>query len=100
MKLPNLQAEQASNTMKLPNLQAEQARFGLTNAQTAKILGLSRVSYERKKRTGRFLASECAKLCTYFNKSFNYLFYTPTTEIKKEPQPPDKQDKQDERKGA
>ena len=32
-----------------PNLDAEQARKGLTNQQVAAEIGLSRVSYERKK---------------------------------------------------
>ena len=34
------------------NLEAEQARFGYTNQQMADKLGISRVSYENKKKTG------------------------------------------------
>ena len=34
------------------NLEAEQARLGLTNQDVATILGISRVSYENKKKSG------------------------------------------------
>lgn len=33
------------------NLNAEQARMGLTNSDVAQRLGISRVSYESKKKT-------------------------------------------------
>lgn len=36
------------------NLEAEQARKGLTNSDVAGKLGISRVSYESKKKTGKF----------------------------------------------
>jgi len=57
-----------------PNLQAEQARKGMTNTQVAEHLKLSRVAYEQKKRSGRFLVEECKRLCTLFNSEFCYLF--------------------------
>ena len=34
------------------NLEAEQARNGLTNADMGEKLGISRVSYENKKKSG------------------------------------------------
>ena len=36
------------------NLEAEQARKGYTNSDVANLLGISRVSYENKKKTGKF----------------------------------------------
>lgn len=63
-----------------PNLEAEQARRGLKNAQVAEFLEISRASYEHKKRTERFWASECSKLCNFFNCDFNYLFATESTQ--------------------
>lgn len=58
------------------NLEAEQARFGYTNQQMADKLGISRVSYENKKRTGKFIALEAKKLCEIFEVKFDYLFAT------------------------
>ena len=39
------------------NLEAEQARLRLTNQKVADILEISRVSYENKKKTGKFIRS-------------------------------------------
>lgn len=36
------------------NIRAEQARIGMTNEEMAKALGISRPTYESKKRTGRY----------------------------------------------
>ncbi len=58
------------------NLKAEQARNNMTNEYVAKQLGLSRVSYEHKKKSGRFVIHECKKLCFLFEKNFEYLFQT------------------------
>lgn len=58
------------------NLEAEQARFGYTNQQMADKLGISRVSYENKKKTGKFIALEAKKLCKIFKVKFDYLFAT------------------------
>lgn len=58
------------------NLQAEQARMGLTNQEVADRVGISRVSYESKKKSGRFTVKECAQLCNIFKTSFEYLFET------------------------
>ena len=62
--------------MKYPNLNTEQARNNMTNAQTAAAIGINRITYQGKKKSGRFYASECQKLCKLFNCSFDYLFKT------------------------
>lgn len=59
------------------NLQAEQARMGFTNQEVADRVGISRVSYESKKKTGRFTVRECAELCKLFHTDFEYLFESP-----------------------
>jgi DNA-binding XRE family transcriptional regulator len=59
---------------KYPNLCAEQARKSMTDAEVAKILGVSNKSYNYKRHTGRFKAEECAILCNLFNTQFEYLF--------------------------
>lgn len=56
------------------NLNAEQARLGLNNTQVAERLGISRVSYESKKKSGKFTTSEAKTLCVIFSCSFDYLF--------------------------
>ena len=58
------------------NLNAEQARLGLTNQAVADSLGISRVSYENKKKTGKFTTVEIKALCKMFSSSFDYLFKT------------------------
>lgn len=55
-------------------ISAEQKRLGKTNEDMALLLNCSRPTYERKKRTGNFLASEILILCELFNCNFNYLF--------------------------
>lgn len=56
------------------NLEAEQARFGFTNQNMADKLGISRVSYENKKKSGKFTTSEIKVLCKLFKCKFDYLF--------------------------
>ena len=56
------------------NLEAEQARLRLTNQKVADILEISRVSYENKKKTGKFTTREIKKLCRLFKCKFDYLF--------------------------
>lgn len=58
------------------NLEAEQARNGFTNSDMAEKLGISRVSYENKKKTGKFTTFEIKKLCKMFKCKFDYLFKT------------------------
>lgn len=59
-----------------PNLNAEQARHNMTNQQVANELGICRNSYESKKKNGKFVVTEAAKLCKMFNSEFDYLFST------------------------
>lgn len=56
------------------NLEAEQARFGFTNQRVADKLGISRVSYENKKKSGKFKIFEVKALCRLFKCKFDYLF--------------------------
>lgn len=63
------------------NLEAEQARFGYTNTDMAKKLNISRVSYENKKKSGKFTTFEIKMLCKLFKCKFDYLF---ATEVKEE----------------
>lgn len=58
------------------NLDAEQARKGLTNSDVAEKLGISRVSYENKKKSGKFTTFEIKALCKLFGCKFDYLFST------------------------
>ena len=45
-----------------------------TRKEEAKLLGISRVSYENKKKTGKFTTFEIKILCKTFNVKFDYLF--------------------------
>lgn len=58
------------------NLEAEQARNSLTNTDVAEKLGISRASYENKKKTGKFTTFEIKTLCKLFKCKFDYLFAT------------------------
>ena len=57
-----------------PNLLGQKAARHLTDEDMAAIIGISRTAYQAKKKSGRFTAEECHKFCTYFGKSFEYLF--------------------------
>lgn len=58
------------------NLDAEQARHAMTNDDVAKVLEVSRVTYESKKKKGNFTLSEIKSLCRLFSCGFDYLFET------------------------
>lgn len=58
------------------NLDAEQARLKLTDQKVADKLGISRVSYVNKKKTGKFTTMEIKALCKLFGRKFDYLFDT------------------------
>ena len=58
------------------NLEAEQRRLGKTNLEMAGILGISRSTYEKKKKTGLFNRPQVEILLNLFNCSFDYLFAT------------------------
>ena len=60
----------------LRNLEAEQARYGFTNSDMASKLEISRVSYENKKKSGKFTTWEIKALCKLFKCKFDYLFET------------------------
>lgn len=68
-----------------PNLNAEQARRDYTNSYVATHIGISRSSYERKKRNGMFFMSECTKLCDMFECTFEYLFARENTNTPSRP---------------
>lgn len=59
-----------------PNLEAEQARNNHTNVFVAEQLGITRQSYEHKKRNGTFKLSEINRLLSIYGNSFEYLFYS------------------------
>ena len=58
----------------LNNLAAEQKRHGYTNAEVASFLGISRPTYETKKRTGKFNRPQIEKLLKLFECKIEYLF--------------------------
>ena len=57
-----------------PNLDAEQARYRDTNQMVADFLGISRIAYENKKKSGKFTAPQIARLCEKYGVKFEYLF--------------------------
>ena len=57
-----------------PNLLGQKAFRSLTDEDMAKIIGVSRTSYQQKIRSGRFTPEECKTYCRYFGKRFEYLF--------------------------
>lgn len=57
-----------------PNLEAEQHRKNMTNADVARVLHVSRPTYESKKKTGNFSRSQLVILCDLFDCNFEYLF--------------------------
>ena len=63
------------------NLDAEQARCHLTNQQMAEYLGISRVSYENKKKSGKFYVPQAQSLCDLFKCDFAYLFKVTVEEV-------------------
>lgn len=58
------------------NLDAEQARNSMTNSNVAEKLGISRISYENKKKSRNFTTFEIKALCKLFGCKFDYLFST------------------------
>lgn len=63
------------------NLEAEQKRRGLSNQQVADILGISRATYESKKKSGKFNRPQIIALLKLFNCNFYYLFFTENDRI-------------------
>lgn len=62
-----------------PNIKAEQVKKQMSNSEVAEKLNLSRVSYESKLKSGRFIASEVVALCHLFCCDLHYLFETENT---------------------
>lgn len=60
-----------------PNLLGQKSFHHLTDADMAKIIGVSRTAYGQKIKSGRFWPEECRAYCKYFKKSFDYLFALP-----------------------
>lgn len=71
-----MQTTEKGGKILLRNLEAEQARKGFTNSDVAEKLGISRVSYESKKKSGKFTTFEIKTLCKLFKCKFDYLFET------------------------
>ena len=63
------------------NLEAEQRRFGFTNNDVAIKLGVSRITYEKKKKNGKFNECQIKQLMKLFNCTFDYLFASPSDTI-------------------
>ena len=57
-----------------PNLLGQKAYHNMTNDDMAKVIHVSRKSYESKIKTGRFTLEEGRAYCKFFNKDFDYLF--------------------------
>lgn len=62
-----------------PNLLGMKTYYKLTNDEMARIIHVSRKSYETKMRTGKFTIAEAKAYCQYFNRDFDYLFAIPNT---------------------
>lgn len=57
-----------------PNLLGQKAYRKMTEEDMAAVIGVSRVAYQNKIKSGRFTPRECKAYCQYFNKSFDFLF--------------------------
>ena len=64
------------------NLDAEQSRLKMTNSQMAEYLGISRVTYENKKKNGIFTRPQIVAMLRLFNCTFEYLFATDSSDGK------------------
>lgn len=65
------------------NLEAEQRRLGMTNSEVAEYLGVSRSTYESKKKNGMFSRPQIVKLLQLFKCDFDYLFEPNVTHSQK-----------------
>lgn len=57
-----------------PNLLGQKAFHKMSDEDMARVIGVSRNTYQQKMRSGRFTPEECKKLCAHFGKRFEYLF--------------------------
>lgn len=57
-----------------PNLLGQKAYHHMSNEEMAKIINVSRASYEKKIENGKFNVFEIQAYCKHFGKDFEYLF--------------------------
>lgn len=57
-----------------PNLNAEQARLNLCDDTLAMEMGITRKTFCKKKKTGKFVLGEINYLLDRFDSSYEYLF--------------------------
>ena len=65
-----------------PNLEAEQARNGHTNEFTAIKLGITRQTFEKRKKSGGFRLEEINVLMSMYGDNFTYLFSEESVTVK------------------
>lgn len=59
-----------------PNLLGQKAFHKMSNNDMAKVIGVSRPSFENKMKTGKFTVSEVNAYIRFFRKPYEYLFAT------------------------
>lgn len=59
-----------------PNLLGQKAFYKMSNDDMASVIGVSRVSFENKMRTGKFTVREINAYIHFFKKPYDYLFAT------------------------
>ena len=57
-----------------PNLLGQKAYHNMSHDDMAKVIHVSRKSYEAKVKSGRFTLEEGRAYCKFFGKDFDYLF--------------------------
>lgn len=62
-----------------PILLGQKAYHNMSNEEMAKIINISRTSYEHKIKTGKFTVSECKAYCKHFEMKFEDLFSEPSS---------------------
>lgn len=66
--------QEVKKMKKFPHLLGQKEVNDLSDQQMADIIGVSRNTYSKKIRNGKFAPDECIKYCLYFKKDFQYLF--------------------------
>lgn len=59
-----------------PNLLGQKAFHKMSNNDMAKVIGVSRPSFENKMKTGKFTVNEVNAYIRFFKKPYEYLFAT------------------------
>lgn len=57
-----------------PNLLGQKGYHRMSDDDMAKVIGVSRNTYQQKMKSGRFTPEECKAYCAHFGKRFEYLF--------------------------